>query len=270
MKLELLSRVPAKATATPPILFVHGANCAAWVWEEYLLPDLAARGFEVHAVSLRGHGRSEGRHLLPWVSLSDYVVDLVATVAHIGRPPVLVGHSMGGMVVQKYLERGGAAGAILMASVPPEGLWMTSTDLLLRDPVLFGEVACLQTIGPWMPAAYPIIRKVLFSPGMPEERVRAYFKRWQPESGRVVMDMIGFDLPRGRHAQVPMLVLGAADDVFIPQNLVETTARHYGAPLEIVPDMAHAMMLEPGWRRVADTVADWVGALRHGSVAEAA
>lgn len=270
MKLELLSRVPAKATATPPILFVHGANCAAWVWEENLLPDLADRGFEVHAVSLRGHGRSEGRHLLPWMSLSDYVTDLVATVANIGRPPVLVGHSMGGMVVQKYLERFAAAGAVLMASVPPEGLFLTSTTLLMRDPVLFSEITCLQTIGPWMPAAYPIIRKVLFSPDMPEERVRDYFKRWQPESGRVVMDMLGLDLPRGQHSSCPMLVLGAADDVFIPPTLVETTARHYGAPSEIVPHIAHAMMLEPGWRRVADRLADWVGSLRSHSIAQAA
>lgn len=258
MKLELLSRVPQKKTDTPPILFVHGANCAAWVWEEHMLPDLAGRGFEVHALSLRGHGRSEGRNLLPWFSLADYVTDVAATIAHIGRTPVLVGHSMGGMVVQKYLDRGQAAGAILMASVPPKGLWMTSTDMWLRDPVLFSEVAWLQTIGPWMPAAYPVTRKVLFSPSMPEDRVRTYFKRWQPESGRVVLDMLGLDLPHGRRPPPPMLVLGAADDVFISANLVGATARHYGAPVEIIPDMAHAMMLEPGWRRVADITADWV------------
>ncbi|NBC33771.1 MAG: alpha/beta fold hydrolase [Alphaproteobacteria bacterium] len=257
MKLELLSRVPDTKTDAPPILFIHGANCAAWVWEEHMLPDLAARGFEVHAVSLRGHGRSEGRHLLPWFSLADYVTDIAATIAHIGRPPILVGHSMGGMVVQKYLDRGHCAGAVLMASVPPRGLFMTSTDLWLRDPVLFSEVACLQTIGPWMPAAYPITRKVLFSPAMPEDRVRAYFKRWQPESGRVVLDMLGLDLPQGGRALPPMLVLGAADDVFIPPNLVEATARRYGTPVEIFPGMAHAMMLEPGWRRVADMLADW-------------
>lgn len=258
MKLELLSHTPDTTPDSPPLLFVHGANCAAWVWEENVLPYLAARGFEVHALSLRGHGRSDGRHLLPWASLADYVADIRAAIAHIGCIPVLIGHSMGGMVVQKYLDQGPAAGAVLMASVPPQGLWMTTMDLLLRDPVLFSEVSCLQTIGPWMPAAYPLTRKVLFSPAMPEDKVRQYFRRWQPESSRVVLDLLGGDLPHGRRPMPPILVMGAADDVFIPPNLIGATARRYRTSARIFPDMAHAMMLEPGWRDVADTLADWV------------
>ena len=257
MKLELLSRFPEKATDTPPLRFIHGANCAAWVWEENMLPYLAARGLEVHALSLRGHGRSDGRNLLPWASLADYATDVAAAVAHVGRPPILVGHSMGGMVVQKYLDIGDAAGAVLMASVPPQGLWMTTMDLWTRDPVLFGEVSWLQAIGPWMPAAYPVTRKVLFSESMPEDKVRLYFKRWQPESGRAVLDMLGINLPKGRRPTPPILVLGAADDVFVPPNLIGATARRYGAPSEVFPDMAHAMMLDPGWQDVADTLADW-------------
>ena len=70
--------------------------------------------------------------------------------------------------------------------------------------------------------------------------------------------MLGMDLPVGRKPPPPMLVLGAADDVFVPPNLVEATARRYRAPAKIFPDMAHAMMLEPGWQDVADTLADWV------------
>ena len=258
MKLELLSRTPDKVTDDPPLLFIHGANCGAWIWEENVLPYLAGRGFEVHALSLRGHGHSDGRNLLPWASLSDYVTDVRAAIAHIGRLPVLIGHSMGGMVVQRYLDSGPAAGVVLMASVPPQGLWMTTMDLCLRDPVLFSEVSCLQAIGPWMLAAYPVTRKVLFSPSMPEEKVRVYFRRWQPESTRVVLDMLGLDLPRGTRPPPPTLVLGAADDVFVPTNLIEATARRYRTTARIFPTMAHAMMLEPGWQAVADAVADWV------------
>ena len=49
----------------PPLLFVHGAYCAAWVWEEYFLPWFAQRGWNATAISLEGHGDSRGVRLQP-------------------------------------------------------------------------------------------------------------------------------------------------------------------------------------------------------------
>ena len=83
---------------------MHGSFSDARVWDENFLPYFARRGYAAHAVSLRGHGRSEGhQHLHTW-RLSDYVADLTQAVATLPAPPVLIGHSMGGMVLQKYLE----------------------------------------------------------------------------------------------------------------------------------------------------------------------
>ena len=58
MTLEILSRLPKERTTHAPLLFVHGAYTGAWCWDEYFLPYFAERGFEAHAVSLRGHGAS--------------------------------------------------------------------------------------------------------------------------------------------------------------------------------------------------------------------
>ena len=65
MKLEVISRQPDYPNAAPPLLFIHGANSGAWVWEQHFLGDMAERGFEAHALSLRGHGESDGRVYLP-------------------------------------------------------------------------------------------------------------------------------------------------------------------------------------------------------------
>ena len=85
LKLELISRLPAAADTRPPLLFVHGAYSSAWVWDEFWLPWFAANGWSAHALSLEGHGDSDGHSWLAAIgmSLSSLVVVLNAT--RIGR-----------------------------------------------------------------------------------------------------------------------------------------------------------------------------------------
>jgi pimeloyl-ACP methyl ester carboxylesterase len=100
-KLEVLSRAPTTSRNAPPLLFVHGAWHGAWCWDEHFLGYFSKRGFSAHAVSLRGHGESEGKERLRSVRLSDFVEDLTQTVDSLPATPILIGHSMGGFVVQK-------------------------------------------------------------------------------------------------------------------------------------------------------------------------
>ena len=118
MKLEVLSRETAGAEASAPLLFVHGSSHAAWCWDEHFLPWFATEGFNAYAVSLRGHGKSEGSDRLRWTSVSDYVDDVRSVALRLPGAPVLIGHSLGGLVVQKYLERYTASGAVLLAPSP--------------------------------------------------------------------------------------------------------------------------------------------------------
>ena len=258
MKLEVLSHLPKTPSPAPPLLFVHGANSGAWIWDVHVLPNMASRGFEAYAVSLRGHGRSDGQDCLAITTLADFVADLDQTVQQLDRLPILIGHSMGGMVVQKYLQTKPAAGAVLMASVPPMGLIHTSLDMAWRNPMLLHQISWIQLFGPMFPGAEATVRSLLFSDAVPAAEVARYMPRWQPESLRATLDMMGWDLPWMPRTTVPMLVLGAENDKFTPPNLVQATALRYGAEMRIIPDMAHAMMLEPRWPEMADAVADWV------------
>ena len=122
MKLEVITREPEGNARTTPILFVHGMFHGAWCWEEHFLPFFAQRGYAAHALSLRGHAGSEGCERLRWTSLADYVSDLGQVVNQLPRPPVLVGHSMGGMITQKYLQSHQSPAAVLLASISPIGL----------------------------------------------------------------------------------------------------------------------------------------------------
>lgn len=243
-----------------PILFVHGAFAGAWCWAEYFLPYFSRHGYPAYAVSLRGHGGSDGHERLRWISLRDYVADVEQVITELGMTPILVGYSMGGMVIQKHLEQATAPAVVLMASIPPEGLLCASWWLALRDPLLFHEINLIQWCGPYV-ATLSSAKRAILSPDMPDWQAAKYFGRMQQESQRVILDMMYLDLPRRNSANKlpPVLVLGAEDDVLVPPALVESTGRAFGTQAEIFPDMAHAMMLEAGWQAVADRILTWLG-----------
>src|ERR1039457_4121859 len=122
MKLEIISKYPAGNSHSTPLLFVHGAWHGAWCWDEHYLDYFAQKGFEAHAVSLRGHGLSDGHKSLKWARIADYVSDVAIAARQLPSAPVVIGHSMGGFVVQKYLETHFAPAAVLLASAPTRGM----------------------------------------------------------------------------------------------------------------------------------------------------
>src|SRR5215469_10649661 len=116
MKLEIISKYPADHRRGTPVLFVHGSLHAAWCWDVHFLDYFARSGYAAHALSLRGHGSSEGRDTLRWTRIADYVEDLSAAAGQLTGSPILIGHSMGGFIIQKYLEAHDAPAAVLLSS----------------------------------------------------------------------------------------------------------------------------------------------------------
>lgn len=256
--LEVLSRLPADDAQGAPIVFVHGAFGGAWCWDEYFLSWFAERGYAGHAVSLRGHGASAGGGDLDGTGIDDYVTDLLDVTGRLERPPILVGHSMGGFVVQKYLERGEAAGVALMAAVPPRGLMGPGLSLMVWQPALALSLGAGQMFGtPW--GSPEAMRGNLFSDALPTDQADAFLSRMGPESTRAMIEMAGLEPPRLKGVTLPpVLVMGGHDDALIPPAFVRSTARAYGVSPNILEDVGHVMMLDVGWESVAQTVFDWM------------
>lgn len=255
-ELEVIERRARQRRFETPVLFVHGAFAGAWCWDEYFLPYFAAQGADVYALSLRGHGGSGGLHWLHTAGLDDYVTDLARTVQALERPPLLVGHSMGGMVIQKYLEKYCAPGAVLMASVPPSGLAMSSLRMLLGDPWLLMQLSLMQG---WAPVDLGTAKRAVFSNDISDLEMLRYARYFQAESARAIWEMHIANLPRSWRVQrLPMLVLGAENDALFTASAVRETARVYGVEAEILPRIAHAMMLERRWQVPADRILDWM------------
>lgn len=117
------------------ILLVHGAWHGPWCWDG-VAERLRRRGHQVEAVRLRGHDDPPGRI---WHRVHHYLQDVHEAAARFIEPPVLVGHSLGGLVVQRYLERGRARGAVLLAPLPHHGTLPAIARMTFRHPLVMLE-----------------------------------------------------------------------------------------------------------------------------------
>jgi len=115
--------------------------------------------------------------------------------------------------------------------------------MAMRHPFLFQQMALFSLLGPDY-GTPEMMRRLLFSPDMPVAKLREYFDYVQAESQVVALDMMGLNPLRLKPEQVrmPILALGARNDVFVSPAMVEETARFYRTEVHIFPNMAHAMM----------------------------
>ncbi len=258
---HLITRAPADGSPTypHPLLFVHGAWHGAWCWDEYFLPWFAERGFAVHALDLRGHGETPPTRSLRATSADDYLEDIHAVVESLPTPPVLVGHSMGGYLTQRYLEDHDLPAGVLVASAPPRGV-IGATVAIARSMTWPFVKANLSM------SLYPLVADVedshhhFFSEAMPRSEVERYHARLQDESYRAFLDMLILRLPRPRAVTTPMHVIGGAGDTIFSVDEVRATADAYGTEALIIDGVAHDMMLDAGWEAVAEAIRDRLAA----------
>jgi non-heme chloroperoxidase len=256
---EVISSLPLKAKAqATPLLFVHGAFTAAWCWQDHFLPFFSAAGYPAYALSLSGHGASPGRERLDMFSIDDYVNDVATVAAALPAPPVLIGHSMGGFVVQKYLESHVAPAAVLSCSVPPQGLLAAALNMMFSKPYLMQDLNGIMSGGQ---VVMETLRDALFAQPMPMQDLQRFYQMAQPESHRAIWDMSMFvSMDAAKVKRTPLLVQGAELDHLIAADLVEKTARYYGVDAHIFPGMGHGLMLERDWQKPAQQILGWLRA----------
>ncbi len=257
MRLEIISKYPVENQHPTPILFVHGMLHGAWCWEVHFLDYFAQHGFAAHAVNLRGHGNSEGREKLRWTRIADYVEDVATAVRQLPSPPILIGHSLGGFVIQKYLEDHTSPAAVLLSSPSPAGLLPMALRKTRRHPLVVAKVSLTLSLLPFV-ATPGLAREAFFSDDLADEQLVEYWKQMQDDSFMAFLDMIALDLPKPAKVKTPLLVLGVTRDNMLMPAEIQATARAYNAQCELVADVAHDSMLEPRWQAVAGRILAWL------------
>lgn len=248
--LTVLCARPAVARHRP-VLLVHGYFATAAVFRDWL-PFFAERGIPAYALNLRGRQGSRPGIELGKASIADFVDDVAAVALDLDRP-IVVGHSMGGLLAQCVAERGLVHAAALITPAPPRGISVLSPALVLRQLRYLPAIFRSRLVRP----ASRDLNALVLNRVPPDQRA-AVFRELVPDSGRAGRDMSITGVPvDARRVRCPVFVVGADDDHFIPPPVVRRIASRYGAPIQTMIGRGHMLVLEPGWKAVADVVERW-------------
>ena len=170
---------------------------------------------------------------------------------------MLVGHSMGGLIVQRYLEGRDLPAAVLLGTVPVGGALPATLRVATRHPLAFAKAHLPLRL--WAIVGTPgLARDALFPKDMSEADTDRYWSRLQDESYLAYADLLAFRRPRPERVMTPILVVGGeADRIFTPAEMRRTAMAH-GGDLVMIPDAAHDLMLDPRWQQTADAILNWL------------
>jgi pimeloyl-ACP methyl ester carboxylesterase len=193
----------------------------------------------------------------------DYAADLEILIKDTGGKPILIGHSMGGLLAQILASRGLATDAVLLAPASPRGI------LALQPSVIKSFKSVLLRWAFWKTPIRQTFEEVVYSKLhllTPEQQKKVY-GHLVYESGRAAAE-IGFWLLDGKRATevdekkvtCPMLIISGAEDRITPAAVVKQVHKKYknNSTYIVLKNHAHWIMGEPGWEEVAKHVHDWL------------
>ena len=252
--LTVMVERPSAPGSKPPVLLIHGMFGGAWMWEPYQ-SLLARHGYESHALNLRGHHDSRRVPDVGKVSLIDYVDDVLEVARAMGDP-ILIGHSMGGLIGQKVAERGVGRALVLVGAAPPRWIPALSGELLRRLLKYLKELFLMQPLFPERADA-----DALMFNRTPRALADEEYGRLVPESGRAALEIaFGAHPVHAPRLTAPILVITGREDRFVVPRVARALARKYRAELREYDNFAHHIINEPGWEAPAADVVEWIEA----------
>lgn len=243
-----------------PIVMVHGAFVGGWSFQHFRKPFEAA-GHLVHAPHLRGHGPREPRERVIGVSMRDYARDIVELCRGFAEPPVLIGHSMGGLVAQMAARKARARALILLAPSPPWGLVGWSMDEVMAA---FGaQLAGVLSNGALDPSRRLMRHYALQH--LSRAEAAPILARMRPESALAVRETLNWWLDPFMTTSLgpgalpmPSLVFSGGEDRVHPASTGRLVAQRIGGEFVELPGRSHWLLTEPGWEAVAARILDWL------------
>jgi pimeloyl-ACP methyl ester carboxylesterase len=246
------------------VVLIHGSFSRG----EQLAPARAAfeeRGYTAHTPTLRHHElpKSEGATKVAPLSVRDYADDLVAFVNSLDSAPLLIGHSMGGLVAQLVAARTRQAGLVAACPGPAAGiLGATRTTVRMSLPHLLRPRSWNK---PWNPPTFEQSRRWIANT-QTEDVARETYDGFVCESGRYLWEMI-LSVPKLSTATVvdfaavsaPVLVIGAECDRIVSAGIVRRTAARYrhGTVVEI-PGSDHMVFSGAALPVTMSYIDDWM------------
>lgn len=247
---------PERRRFKTPLLMQHGMWHGAWYWQPWQ-EHFALQGWESHAYSLPGHGKSPAQRSIRWCTFDYYLKFLAAEAANLSRTPVILGHSMGGALTQRYLKKvGDLPAAALVASWPSRSIMPDLLDWIGRDPL--GIVLSLLTL-----TSTPAVRNVeraadLLITGGAQMRPEELFARLGPESIWIVLQHQPPFWSPPLKTGTPLLWIAGTHDKATKEANHRASASSYSADYIVVEGAGHNLMMDKRSSEAAEAIHQWL------------
>ncbi|GAA3289822.1 alpha/beta hydrolase [Streptomyces cinereospinus] len=252
-----------------PVVFIHGAWLHALAWEAWA-ERFAGRGFLAVAPGWPGEAataRDVRRSPEPLAglgleALTDHYADIVRSFE---VSPVIVGHSAGGLIAQHLIATDVGRAAVAIAPAPINEVTLPGAPIPLRTPGDEGGTDPLVTLSPEQ------FHKAVANTVAPEESGRLFERYAVPTPRRLLTDLgcggaarsplAGADT--GNAGRGPLLLISGQEDLMVPDSVTRAVYKQYGdctavTDLKQFADRAHSLVVDSGWRLVADYVLGWL------------
>jgi len=245
-----------RATKLPPILLVHGAWHAAWCWKIFA-QELNQKGYETHYFSLPGHGSTPlNKASLNDYSLSEYVAFLSDRIDEIRPAPIVIGHSMGGALLQIYLQNKKLPGAVLLASIPRYGTLPLIARIGMRYPLALIKSILMYKSEVLVEDA--VRSRALFFSADNSVDYRYTQKLLGPESMKILLPLMWCGTFKKIKPETPVYVITGNRDKITSVHEQQHLAKYLDAKLTIIEGQAHCLMLEPKYKELINHIDEWV------------
>jgi pimeloyl-ACP methyl ester carboxylesterase len=250
---------------TETILMIHGMWGTGSHWENFK-GFFEGKGYQCVVPTLRFHdmdpkGVPDPR--LGTTSLLDYTADLEKLIHGLSAVPIIMGHSMGGLLAQILGNRGLAKALILLTPASPHGI------IALKSSVIKSFWSGVTRWGFWKKPFRQTFDEATYSilDLMPPESRKMIYDKFVYESGRVVSE-IGFWLFDSKGAArvdelkvtCPVLIVAGEKDRITPTSVVRKVAQKYSrvSTYKEFSNHGHWVIGEPGWQQIAEYTEEWL------------
>jgi pimeloyl-ACP methyl ester carboxylesterase len=253
-----------------PVVFIHGAFMSGESWDPWR-ERFEARGYKCVAPAwpFLDHSVDELQHApdprFGKLGIGEIVDNYASIIRDLGQPPILIGHSFGGLFVQLLLDRGIGAAGVAIDPAPPKGVLPGANAVRASLPVILG----------W--GSWEKVRSMPFNNfqwgwvhtlSEPEQRA-AYDEHVIPTSGRLFFQALLAQLTDvtkvnyRNHLRAPLLIIAGELDRTVEAKMNLANFRKYARSTAVTdyrefPGRTHWICRQPGWEEVADHALDWL------------
>lgn len=253
------------------IVLVHGLWVTPSSWAKFK-SYYESRGYEVIASPWPGINQDAASmrrdpSSLHGIGIAEVIAHYSGIIRSLPTPPIIMGHSYGGLITQLLIDQGFGAAGVAIDSVPPKGILVlplsTYNSLLpaFLQPSTF-KTTFIFSFEKWWK---------VFANTLAEADARAEFEREViPASGRAIFQAALSNMTPNSLATIrfqnssraPLLFIGGEKDVIMPAALNRKNFRNYGASPAVTeykefPGRSHYIIAEKGWEEVAQYALDW-------------